>query len=138
MKKMLFCSLFLCSFIYLWAKPFYTKIDTTCNCTQVLTELSAGWKLDSLSGNGFRDKIHEKVQNCKIDSVAMDFVQTKLGKPNKTTEDVARYFLRYEYYNCTKLDTLRSHSRRYGIDFLEFIFDKSSKKLVGISRGFYE
>ena len=49
----------------------------------VLVQFSDGWKKDSLSCEGYRDKVAGSVLKSRIDSVSKDFLFKCFGPPNK-------------------------------------------------------
>lgn len=98
MKKLILFFLCLCVFTnYLVAQ----KSDTISKCSQVLTDLSYFWKLDSLGTNGFRLYSFKKISNSKLDSIHYKTLFEKLGKPNNILKSTTDVVYIYHYFNAS-------------------------------------
>jgi hypothetical protein len=58
------------------------KIKYSRNCSELLEQVSAQWKEDSLGINKFRSQVAYRLAKCKIDNVSASYLLEKLGQPN--------------------------------------------------------
>lgn len=87
------------------------------NCSKKIDELSFFWKMDSLGTNGFRAYTYKYLIECNKDSVTIDYLIDKLGKPNQISGGRSGE----TYYKYTVLDSPKLYPSPY-IEFIVLIF----------------
>ena len=67
-----------------------------CCCSNVIQQISDGWKKDSTRLSEYRFNNYEKLLSCKIDTVSLLYVRERLGKPESV--GYSNKQIDYEYY----------------------------------------
>ncbi len=110
------------------------KSGTAKNILEVIEDLSFFWKMDSLGTNGFRSCSAKSFLKAKIIDITEDVIVLKLGKPTRISYDTGGDNYIYNIYDGKLVNETAKYTGV--IRYLNFHFDKSSKKLLGI--GSYE
>lgn len=108
-------------------------VDTSCNCTKVINDLSYYWKLDSLANNGFRLYTYKNLLKCKVDKVYRGLLQDKLGKPNEIRK--TNKGMEYVYYYFDILKMPKGYDAPAACWYISFKFDEYEKYLKEIEEG---
>lgn len=105
-------------------------------CSAFIKQISDKWKADSLAGNGYRLEVYKNLLECTLDSFNENFLLDNLGSPTEKiyyTGGGRAYY--YNYYDYKYIDLEKSKRKGFGWDFLIFVVDSASEKVVRIKKG---
>lgn len=123
-------------FIIIYISPsLYGQKTKRVTCSNVINETWYFWKKDSLTKNGYRKAVYRKFLDCQIDSVHMNYLVSKLGKPTlvRTYKNEKFFDLLYDYYDYKKMD--KDFRGPYGYDYLFFSVGKNDSLITDIDWG---
>lgn len=72
-------------------------------CSEIINELSYFWRLDSLGSNGFRLFSYELILKARLNTLIVDTLFKKFGKPNQTLKSQKDVTYLYYYLNPRKV-----------------------------------
>jgi hypothetical protein len=105
-------------------------------CSEVMSELSFFWKIDSLGSNGFRLYTYKRILDSKLDSITKQDLVAKLGKPSfigKTTTDSTYIYI---YFDPRKAAIGRDVSA--AVFYIDFEFKNHGKFASRKGKWFFE
>jgi hypothetical protein len=106
-------------------------------CRDVLSEISEGWKLDSLGTNGFRYSVSEKVCNSMVDKITKPFLIETLGKPQHIQKFYVsikkKWYVGFIYYVLNRNENPKD--RPFMGYYVQFVFDENEKTFLEITKG---
>lgn len=108
-------------------------METSRSCSQVVSELSYYWKLDSSANNGFRLYTYKKFLDCKPDKIYADVLLTKLGKPNETRKTNKGTEYIYYYFDIKAMP--KGYSAPLACWYISFKFENDANYLSSIQQG---
>lgn len=100
-------------------------------CSEVINELSYFWRLDSSGSNGFRLYTYELLLKSCLDSLKVDTLFSKLGKPNQTIISQKDVTYIYHYLNPKQVPD-RDYGTFGAIYYIGFIQKNNSKVISNI------
>lgn len=123
---------------FFWAnKNFVHCQDSVRNysCSQIAAQLDYYWKLDSLGTNGLRLFTYQKFIKCKIDSISVEYLLQKLGKPNRIWPINHEKKICYVYNVLDVSKMPKELDLPYSCSYVSFIFSSKTNKLILITEG---
>jgi len=120
-------SLLLLLFLFFTLNTYAQKKGKQSRSSDIISELSYFWKIDSLGTNGFRLYTYEKVLNSKLDTLKPSVLINKFGNPNEVLESTKDVTYIYFYLNPTKMPS--SFEAPNAIFYIGFIRNKHEKMI---------
>lgn len=109
------------------------RLDSIRYCSDVMTEISYYWKLDSNANNGFRFYTYRMLIDAKIDKIDKAILLSKLGKPNEIRESNNNIDYRYYYFDIDKMP--KDYDAPIACWYLSFKFKIGDDYLSSIEEG---
>jgi hypothetical protein len=101
--------------------------------SNTLRIVSYYWKLDSLANNGFRLYAYDRVLKSKIDTVSINYLVDKLGKPNHVSNTNQGIIYIYYYFDSAKMP--KEFGKPFECLYIDFMFEEKTKLLISMSEG---
>jgi hypothetical protein len=109
------------------------KSHLSDSCSNVCKLVSYFWKLDSLANNGFRLYSYDRLLNCKVDKVSVDYLIMELGKPNEVRN--TNQGIQYVYYYFDSKRMPKEYGNPFECGYIYFMFNNKTKILETIGDG---
>ncbi len=107
--------------------------------SQVISEVSNGWRKDTIGKSGFRLQVYQRLRNSKVDSISKQDLFKYLGKPHHISRfysgNTNRKYVGYRYYVLC-LNAYPEDKYFMG-SYIEFVFDETESKFIEINDGEY-
>ena len=123
-KEILIHVLFIFSFNFSFSQNQHAKSKNYCS--EIISQVSKNWKLDSLGYTKFRKSYVRKFLHSKIDSVSNTYLLQNLGNPNKTWKADGKIEYVYYYFSGNL------SSGHIYTEYLIFSFDARNLLLLSI------
>jgi hypothetical protein len=109
------------------------KSVLSSSTSNTLRIVSYFWKLDSFANNGFRLYAYDRVLASKIDTVSINYLIDKLGKPNQISNTNQGVIYVYYYLDSAKMP--KKFGKPFECGYIDFMFDEKTKLLTSMSKG---
>ena len=108
-------------------------------CSNLIRIVSKEWKLDSLTKDGYRNKVFKILRQSIADSISVINLVKYLGKPSKIQKfysgNTNKSYIQYEYFYWDSYTI--PNEQLFESLYISFVFDETATFLQYIDDGMY-
>ena len=104
-------------------------------CTEIISQLSYFWQLDSLANNGFRIYALRSLLTCVLAPVNREYLLMKFGQPNRIREN--NETVSYIYYCFSSKNMPPEYKGLFDELYVSFTFNKKGNNLISIKHDIF-